>query len=63
MAEWIIEIDKQRRMQITKCMLVRCKDCKHGIGDENAFVCRLKQLTAGVDWYCADGELKEGKQE
>ena len=39
--------------------LVRCKDCKHGIGDENAFVCGLKQLTAGMDWFCADAERKD----
>jgi len=41
--------------------LIRCKDCKHGIGDENAFVCGLKQLTAGMDWFCADGERQEGR--
>ena len=41
--------------------LVLCKDCKHGIGDENAFVCGLKQLTAGMDWFCADGKRKEDK--
>lgn len=39
--------------------IVRCRDCKHGIGDENAFICGLKQLTAGMDWYCADGEAKD----
>ena len=38
--------------------IVRCKDCKHGIGNENAFVCGIKQLTAGMDWFCADGERK-----
>ena len=39
--------------------VVRCKDCRHGIGDENAFICGLKQLTAGMDWYCADGVAKD----
>ena len=44
---------------VSQPQIVRCKDCKHGIGDENAFVCGLKQLTAGMDWFCADGERKE----
>ena len=63
--EYIIKVDEDKKDIMGNCPLeekprelVRCKDCKHGIGDENVFVCRLKQLTAGVDWFCADGERR-----
>ena len=46
--------------------LVRCKDCKHGFTlTDSAFVtcgCRFHDgQKHEADWFCADGERKEGR--
>lgn len=39
--------------------IVRCKDCKHFDGLD----CRVNDIVniMNTDWFCADGECKEGK--
>lgn len=47
--------------------IVRCKDCKHGfrLDDTNYIVCSRpfasNRETHTEDWFCADGERKEGQ--
>lgn len=46
--------------------LVRCKDCKHRDPEDRKCDCGhdiMWQLPRGDDWYCADGERKEGENE
>ena len=42
---------------------VRCKDCKHRDPEDKKCDCGhdiMWQLPRGDDWYCADGEQKDG---
>lgn len=42
---------------------VRCKDCKHRDPEDRKCDCGhdiMWQLPRGDDWYCADGERKDG---
>jgi len=50
--------------------LIRCEDCKHRskemydyYGDPNnkVYVCQIHDLAKKPDWFCADGERREGK--
>ena len=46
--------------------LVRCKDCKHKEKDgisEGFHYCNVNGLQVTDDWFCADGERKDGEQE
>ena len=55
---------KQRTFEISK--VVRCKDCKHGIPNENgtSYESDYNDLEQNKpDWFCADGEEKEGNSE
>ena len=66
MKEYIIKVDDpserawdgSRKVFETK-ELVRCKDCKHY---EYAIGCKKWHdvCTGGDDWFCADGERKDG---
>ena len=38
--------------------LIRCKDCKYWEDHEN---CSVYDLERPEDWFCADGERKEGR--
>lgn len=44
--------------------VVRCKDCKHRNGYECNHI-MLGNTKCGVtdDWFCADGERKDGEQD
>ena len=48
--------------------LVRCRDCKHcyikvGFNDVTYNECKLNHTSVqDNDWYCADGERKDGEQ-
>ena len=39
--------------------IVRCKDCKHR-GEWSCAVCIDELFETADNWYCADGERKEG---
>ena len=39
--------------------IVRCKDCKHY--SENECMIKAGWFPAQPEWFCADGERKEGK--
>ena len=55
---------KQRSFEISK--VVRCKNCKHKEKDgisEGFHYCDVNGLQVTDDWFCADGEPKEGEQE
>ena len=42
--------------------IVRCKDCKHFEPDGIYTMCyRHNGLSQNADWFCADGERKEGR--
>lgn len=48
--------------------IVRCKECRHWDtdwiptgGDDDVHWCSWKDLVEYGDWFCADGERKEGK--
>ena len=36
--------------------VVRCKDCKHYVGDG---WCYLERISRKPDWFCANGEKRE----
>ena len=38
--------------------IVRCRDCKYWEDSEN---CPVYDLERPEDWFCADGERKEGR--
>lgn len=43
--------------------VVRCKDCKHQNwinAETGCIVCKFGRGTNAPDWYCADGERKDG---
>lgn len=44
--------------------VVRCKDCKHQNwvnAETGCIVCKIGRGTNAPDWFCADGESKEGR--
>ena len=41
--------------------LVRCKDCKWNSGKPNTPYCQIRSEPHRNDWFCADGERKEGR--
>ena len=51
--------------------IVRCKDCtfSHGWVHDDSLVCKavgkccLREIEVTPDWYCADGEQKDGNEE
>lgn len=46
--------------------VVRCKDCKQGeqsVLPNRHLWCRIHEFYREPDWYCADGEMKEGDGE
>ena len=68
--------DKGCRVQLEKDALellkeqeavVRCKDCKHWYFADNRIPCEQENICGrnGIvvtpDWFCADGERKEGR--
>ena len=65
------EADKIKRdaLKLLKSQpqIVRCKDCKHGEKTStfryypNLTWCNKCLQTHGDDWFCADGERKEGR--
>ena len=60
MAEWIVEIKGKER--IGKGQLVRCKDCRK----HDTYDCHITWETTQKtpdDWFCADGEPKDGDGE
>lgn len=67
---WAIGLRHSKRIvrdmqTVDAVMIVRCKDCKHCYVDgENVRfnVCELdhNKVQSG-DWFCADGERKEGR--
>lgn len=43
--------------------LVRCKDCEHGeqsVLPNRHLWCRIHEFYREPDWFCADGERKDG---
>ena len=42
--------------------IVRCKDCKYydGFGCENMKNERMIGMIVADDWFCADGEVRDG---
>ena len=44
---------------LTEPLIVRCKDCKHYKDDRCFFTMRRYGLHG--DWFCADGERKDGE--
>lgn len=43
--------------------LVRCKDCRHGEKVNAVYLCGKSRgfgIAHAPDWFCADGEWKEG---
>ena len=55
----------KRLRELPPVYIVRCKDCKHMIINENheakPMICCLTKMcgTTDADWFCADGERKE----
>ena len=52
--------------------VVRCKDCKHLFDGEHTKNCCdvlmektgwLKEISVSTDWFCADGERRDGEAE
>lgn len=47
--------------------LVRCKYCEHcyfasnRVPDERSYACGKHGIDVTPDWFCADGERKEGR--
>ena len=41
--------------------VVRCKDCKHWDADDHECNIKTGWFACGADWFCADGERKEGR--
>lgn len=45
--------------------VVRCKDCKYLNAGENEvdawYRCRIKKIDVDSDFYCADGERRDGE--
>ena len=42
--------------------IVRCKDCKYLNAPADGIpFCKHIKTFVGADWFCADGERKEGK--
>ena len=39
--------------------VVRCKDCRHKVGEYDGYICCDKNIWREPDWYCADGERVE----
>ena len=39
--------------------VVRCEDCKHW--EQSNGHCPFNSIFTNADWYCADGEYKEGR--
>lgn len=56
-ARWILEIlSRQEQTQ--------CKDCKQGeqsVLPNRHLWCRIHEFYREPDWFCADGESKEGR--
>ena len=56
-AEYIVPVEKKGKNCMFDFMnakpLIRCKDCKHHLECDY-------WIENGDDWYCADGERKEG---
>ena len=68
--EYIIKVDDEKRdimggmpLEEQPKELVRCKDCKHWHDDGIITTCD-KNVGNGfkADWFCADGEPKDGEQ-
>lgn len=41
--------------------VVRCKDCKHFDKEQEECTMYGTVINASADWFCADGERKEGR--
>ena len=55
---WLNEIGKER---IEYVQIVRCKDCKHYENSGWFTQCfRHNGISPDSDWFCSDGERKEG---
>ena len=39
--------------------LVRCKDCRHKVGEHDGYICCDKNRWHEPNWFCADGERRE----
>ena len=58
--------DLEERLSIASPDVVHCKDCKYYNIPQKCIVARMAQLKGvdrwmihDLDWYCADGKLKE----
>lgn len=40
--------------------VVRCGECRHKCGEYDGYICCDKNVWRAPDWYCADGERREG---
>lgn len=40
--------------------VVRCKDCKWNSGTAEKPFCMMRSVPSPADWFCADGERKNG---
>ena len=64
MKEWIWEDSDDGYVSTRKQELVRCKDCKHWVGNWVEYnysptaKCTLFHYPQPADWFCADGERK-----
>ena len=55
--------NKGTEIQMDVLPLVLCKDCKHQNwvnAETGCIVCKIGRGTNAPDWFCADGEEKEG---
>lgn len=61
-------IDATQIHELPKTEIVRCKDCKHGypLTDSAYYACTKPFAEPNnrkpFDWFCADGERKEGEK-
>ena len=66
MREYIVPVGDKGNMNMIENelhlqQLIRCKDCNHFEPDGIYTICyRHNGLSPNDDWYCADGERKEG---
>lgn len=68
MKEYIVQAYSQKTIESFDAHhapeLVRCKYCKHGEEVNSVYLCGKTRgfgLAHEPDWFCADGERKEGR--
>ena len=63
--DWAEIIDDAIALLKSQPQIVRCKDCKHyryyGLSSDTVSECTIDHCYPDSEWFCADGERKDGK--